>query len=250
MKRDEGSSSRASRVVGALAWLSVFALLALPIGCASIKISKSPASAGEKFARPDRIYVYDFAASADALPAWSEAATTYAGRQATTSERELAAARSLGALMTSELVARIDELGLDAERADEETRPDPGDLVFVGFLGSVSEGSGFKRVVIGFGSGAAEVTSHLEAYLATDTGYRLLGSGEASSKKSHSPGAVVPLVVTIATANPIGLLIAAPIKVGTEVSGRDKAEGVAKRMAGMVADELEVKFREQGWIKR
>lgn len=225
-----------------------FGLLLLA-GCSSIKITDRDEYHGEKLARPDRIYVHDFAARADDLPSWSEAAKTYSGQQATSSADELSAARELGVQMGAELVRRIDAMGLEAERADGTTKPAPGDIAIVGFLGSVEEGSGFKRVVVGFGSGAAEVTSHVEGYLATDDGYVKLGSGQAASKKSRGPGVVVPVAVTIATANPIGLLVMAPIKVGTEMSGRNKIEGVGKRMAGEVADALEKKFREQGWIE-
>lgn len=245
MRRDERKSGKA--------WMNLLTgwlLLLLAIGCSSTKISNRQEYQGEKLARPDRIFVHDFAASAADLPVWSEAAKTYAGRQATASPEELAAARELGGHMATELVARIDAMGLEAERANAQTKPAPGDLVIVGFLGSVDEGSGFKRVVIGFGSGSAEVTTHVEGYLATESGYRKLGSGDASAGKGHTPGVVLPLVVTIATANPIGLIVMAPIKIGTEVSGRNKIEGVGKRMAGDVADELEKKFREQGWIAR
>lgn len=222
--------------------------LLLLAGCSSIQLSNREEYQGQKLARPDRIYVHDFAARAGDLPSWSEAATTYSGREAASSGEELEAARELGIQMGAELVRRIDAMGLEAERADGATKPSPGDLVIVGFLGSVEEGSGFKRVVVGFGAGAAQVTSHVEGYLATADGYRKLGSGDAASKKAHGPGVMVPVAVTIATANPIGLLVMAPIKVGTEVSGRNKIEGVGKRMAGEVADALEPKFREQGWI--
>lgn len=245
-----GARRRALRSGGfhhfGLAWLLAFAIA----GCGSTKISNQERYEGERLARPARIWVHDFAAAADDLPDWSVAAGEYAGRQATASAEELEAARALGVHMTTELIARIDGMGLEAERADSAARPAAGDLVIVGFLGSVDEGSGFKRVVVGFGSGSAEVTSHVEAYLATETGYRKLGSGDASSGKSRAPGAIVPLAVTVATANPIGLLIMTPIKVGTELSGRNKAEGVGKRMADAVADRLAERFEEQGWIKR
>lgn len=251
MRRDERGTTAGGRTIeGAALGALTISWILLMIGCASTKISNRQEYQGEKLARPDRIHVHDFAASAADLPAWSEAAATYAGRQATASPEELAAARELGTHMTTELVSRIDAMGLEAERANGESKPSPGDLVIVGFLGSVDEGSGFKRVVVGFGSGSAEVTSHVEGYLATEDGFRKLGSGDASSGKGHAPGVVVPIAVTIATANPIGLLVMTPIKVGTEISGRNKAEGVGKRMAGSVADELEKKFREQGWLAR
>ncbi|MDC1295865.1 hypothetical protein N8077_06010, partial [Myxococcota bacterium] len=61
---------------------------------------------------------------------------------------------------------------------------------------------------------------------------------------------VVPLILTVATANPLGMIVMLPLKVGQEVTGRNKVEGVGKRMADKIADELEIKFREQGWIDR
>lgn len=243
MRRNDRESREVRRTI------LLVLLLLLATGCSSIKLTNRQEYRGEKLARPDRIYVHDFAATAADLPTWSEAASTYAGKQANASTEELAAARKLGIQMTTELVAQIDEMGLDADRADGQTKPSPGDVVLVGFLGSVDEGSSFKRVVIGFGSGSAQVTSHVEGYLATESGYRKLGSGDADSGTGRAPGVVLPVAVTIATANPIGLIVMAPIKVGTEMSGRNKIEGIGKRMASEVAEALEKKFREQGWIE-
>ena len=121
--------------------------------------------------------------------------------------------------------------------------------MFVGYLTSVEEGSGFKRVMIGFGSGAAEVTSQIEGYQYTQGGFRKLGSGGTTSGPGRSPGVVVPVIVTVATANPIGLIVTLPVKVGSELSGKGTVEGVGKKMADKIADELEKKFREQGWIE-
>lgn len=238
------SRSRGFRLAFAMVWLIGSA------GCSSIQVSNRNEYRGEKLARPDRILIHDFAADPDDLPAWSEAAKTHAGARAQASAEEAAAGRKLGEQMAHELVKRIDAMGLDAERVAGARSPADGDVVIVGYLSSIEEGSGFKRVVIGFGSGAAEVTSHVEGYLATSDGMRLLGSGDASSKKGRSPGAVVPVVVTIVTANPIGLIVTAPIKIGSEMTGRSTVEGVGKRMADKIADVLEEKFREQEWIDR
>jgi hypothetical protein len=238
------SRSRGFRLAFAMVWLIGGS------GCSSIQVSNRDEYRGEKLARPDRILIHDFAADPDDLPAWSEAAKAYAGARAQVTAEEAAAGRKLGEQMAHELVQRIDAMGLEAERAAGARSPADGDLVIVGYLSSVDEGSGFKRVVVGFGSGAAEVTSHVEGYLATSEGLQLLGSGDASSKKGRSPGVVVPVAVTIATANPIGLLVMAPVKIGSEMTGRSKVEGVGKRMADKIADLLEEKFREQEWIDR
>lgn len=224
------------------------ASLALALGCGSIKITDRDEYKGPKLARPDKILIHDFAATVGDLPEWSDAAKANTGAQAAATPEEIEAGRTLGAQMTTELVKRIDDMGLPAERATADSQPGDGDLVIVGYLSSVEEGSGFKRVVVGFGSGAAEVTSTVEGYLSTPEGLRKLGSGAATSGKGRAPGVVMPIVVTAVTANPIGLIIMAPVKIGTEMSGRDTVKGVGKRMSEKIADELEIKFREQGWI--
>lgn len=224
-------------------------LLWLGSGCASIKITDRDEYRGEKLARPGQILVHDFAATVEDLPAWSDAAKAHAGAQAKATQEELEVARKLGVQMTNALVERIRSMGLKAERATPTSETHEGDLVIVGYLTSVDEGSGFKRVVVGFGSGAAEVTSQVEGYQATKDGLRKLGSGTTTSGPGRSPGVVLPVIVTVATANPIGLIVMLPVKVGSELSGKGTIEGVGKEMGDKIADELEKKFREQGWLE-
>jgi hypothetical protein len=232
------------------AWLAMLgSLLLLGAGCASVKVTERDEYRGEKLARPNRIFVHDFAATPDDLPAWSDAGKEHAGQQAAASPKEIAIGRELGVHMAAELVKRIDKMGLDAVRATQNSRPANGDIVIVGYLNSIDEGSGFKRVVIGFGSGTAEIMSQVEGYVWTDYGYRKLGSGTADSTGGKTPGAVLPLIVTIATANPLGLIVMAPIKIGSEMTGRSTAEGVGKRMADTIADDFEKNFfHNQGWL--
>jgi len=83
----------------------------------------------------------------------------------------------------------------------------------------------------------------------TNNGPRLLGSGKLDSAGGKTPGLIVPLAVLAATANPIGLIVIGGMKVAGEVSGRSKVEGSAKRTADEIAEQLEIKFKEQGWIQ-
>jgi hypothetical protein len=144
---------------GSRSGIALLAVVLLLGGCASIKVSNRDEYQGEKLARPDRIYVHDFAATLEDLPAWSEVARSSLAQNSTASPEEVEAGRELGVAMTNALVARIAKMGLSAERASDQSVPHPGDIVIVGYLTSIDEGSGFKRVVVGFGSGAAEITS-------------------------------------------------------------------------------------------
>jgi hypothetical protein len=218
-------------------------------GCSSVQVTERQPYEGEKLARPDHIVVYDFAATPADLPAWSDAASVYAGSSARASADELATGRRLGARVAEELVTKIDAMGLPAVRAEGQPAPEIGDVALIGYFTSIDKGSAAERVAIGFGEGAAALSTVVEGYLATSRGMRRLGSGTVSSEADKTPGVLVPLAVTVATANPIGLAVGGALKVGEEASGKSTVEGVATRVADKIADELRVKFREQGWIE-
>jgi len=218
-------------------------------GCSSIQVTDRQPYEGAKLPRPDRILVYDFAAVPGDLPAWSDAARVYADSSARASADERATGRRLGVRVAQELVSDIDEMGLSAVRAAGQPAPEAGDIALVGYFTSIEKGSAAERVAIGFGEGAAELSTVVEGYRATTRGMQKLGQGTVSSKAEQTPGLLVPLAVTVATANPIGLAVGGAMKVGEEASGRSTVEGVATRVADKIAAELQVKFREQGWIE-
>ena len=97
-----------------------------------------------------------------------------------------------------------------------------------GYFVSIEEGSAGKRVLVGFGSGTAEMRAAVEGYQMTAQGLRLLGSGEVRSGGGAMPGVAVPLAVLAATANPIGLVVGGGAKLygrRREATGSDTIEG-------------------------
>jgi hypothetical protein len=226
----------------------LFVLVALA-GCASTKITGSQHYQGERIARPARIIVHDFAATPADIPAWSSAALRYGSEPGTPqTSKEIETGRELGSRVATELVAEIQDMGLTAVRAAGEPGPHVGDIVIIGYFESIDAGSRMKRMVIGFGSGKAKLRTQVEGYVQTDRGLRKLGSREINSGGNKSPGLVVPIAVTIATANPIGLIATSALKVGGEVTGVSTIKGSAKRTAKEIAEELSLAFQEQGWL--
>ena len=94
-----------------------------------------------------------------------------------------------------------------------------------------------------------EVTTAVEGYQLTKEGPHLLGLGQLESGGGKTPGLIGPLAVLAATANPIDLIVVGAAKVGMEVTGKSKIEGSAKRTAEAIAAQLQIKFKEQGWIQ-
>jgi hypothetical protein len=216
--------------------------------CAKTQVTERQAYSGAPLARPDRIIVYDFAATPADVPAWSAFSGKDAVPTTPRTAEEVALGRELGAQVAEQLVTEIRDMGLPAVRAAGQSTARAGDILLVGYFQSIDEGSAAKRVAIGFGSGSAEMTTMVEGYQMTERGPRLLGSGEVDTRGGKTPGVAVPLAVTLATANPIGLIVGGTAKVAGEVTGRSTIEGAAKRTAEKIAEELRARFQRHGWI--
>ena len=224
--------------------------LMVAVGCASTEVTKRESKIGaEKLVKADRIYVYPFAATQADIPSWATGAQHLAPPKEPPTPEELEVGRQLGALVAKELVEEIINMGLVAVEGSQQSLPKPNDLMIIGYFGAVEEGSTLKRLTLGFGTGAAELTTAVEGYQMTKTGPRLLGSGQLESGGGKAPGLIVPIAVLAATANPIGLIVMGGVKAEGEISGRTKIEGSAKRTAEAIAEQLEIKFKEHGWIK-
>jgi Domain of unknown function (DUF4410) len=228
-----------------VAWLFVFVLMA---GCASTKVTERESYKGGKLPRPDRIIVYDFTANPAKVPPESGFATEKAVATTPPTAEQLKTTEKLGAEVAKQLVADLRDAGLPAVQAAGQPAPQVDDIVIRGYFVTVDKGSAAKRVLVGFGSGDAELMTAVEGYQMTSQGLHLLGSGEVQSGGGKMPGMVLPVAVMAATANPIGLIVGGAVKIAGEADGSDTIEGSAKRTADEIATQLKKAAQEQGWI--
>lgn len=227
------------------------AVLVALAGCAGAKVTERHPGplAGARISRPDHIIVHNFSATAEGIPPDSPMAASVVPPESPPSEAELEVGRQLGVEVARQLVEKINEMGLTAELADQHLEPAHlGDVVLRGYFVTVDEGSALKRVVIGFGSGSAELKTIVEGYVVTAAGLSRIGSGMVDTGGGKGPGMIVPLAVTVATANPIGIVVGGAVKAGTEIAGTSGTRGAAKHTADAIADALKERFQQQGWI--
>lgn len=216
-------------------------------GCASTQITNQTTPAVGQLPRPHHVWVYDFAATAADVPADSALAGQSSASSQTAQHVEMG--RELGGQIASELIAQIDAMGLPAARGDAGTKPRIDDLVIRGSLLSVDAGNEAERLTIGMGAGASELKTAVEGYQMTAQGLRKLGSGTVDSGGSKGPGAAVGVAGLIASGNPAGLIISTGMKVYGEESGSAKIQGRAKATATEIAQALQKRFQDQGWIQ-
>ncbi|MDR4493970.1 MAG: DUF4410 domain-containing protein [Nitrospirales bacterium] len=222
----------------------------LVVGCTSTKVTENTSMYGkEKLPKPDRVYVFPFAATPADIPSWSKAAQMHVKTSRPQSPEAIENGRKLGGLIAEELAAQINEMGLAAFVGGKDTVRRLNDIWLMGYFVAIDEGSATKRIALGFGAGAADLKTAVEGYQVTKDGLRQLGEGKVQSGEEETPGVVVPLVVLAATANPIGLVIGGAAKATGEVTDRNTIVGAAKETAKAIADHLRVKMKEQGWSR-
>jgi hypothetical protein len=226
----------------------IYFALTLVAGCASTQVTEQTPLANETIPRPNQIWVYNFAASPEDIPADSSIKGQVGAPSTPPTAEQIETARQLGALIAQGLAADIQAMGLSAVQAGPGASPQVGDGVIRGYLVSVEGGGTVKRFVIGFGYGTSEMDTVVEGYLMTAQGLRSFGSGTVSSAGGKTPGVIVPAAMTIATGNPIGLIVVGGTKIYGEASGRNTLEGRAKATADEIAEQLRIRFQERGWI--
>ena len=228
--------------------LCLFALV-MVAGCAKTEVADRKILVDQKVPRPDRIWVYDFVATAADIPADSAFAGKTSEHATPQTPEQIEAGRLAGTQVAAQLVEEINNMGMLAMRASSSTTPRINDIVIRGYILSIDEGDATKRVAIGFGSGASELKAAVEGFQMTAQGLRRLGSGTTQSGGSSSPGTAIGVVGLIATANPVGLVVSAGVKAHGEYSGSSKIEGKAKEAAKEIANQIKPRFQKQGWIK-
>ncbi len=225
-------------------------LLAVTAGCASGDVEGSRSYAtGEQIPRPGRIIVYDFAATADDLASSSAITGRYAAPATPQSAEVIRLGRELGSRAAAKLVSEILAMGLPAERARGAAPPSIGNIVITGRFAHIDKGDRTKRMIIGFGKGAAELRTVVEGYHITFNGPRLLGSRDIKAGGGKMPGMAAPLVIMGGIGGePVrAAAISGAMNIVQEL-GPERIQAAADRTAKAIAKELRAAFRQRGWI--
>ena len=228
--------------------IPIFLFALLLGGCAKTEVTSRQEYRGGKLPRPSQIIVHDFSATPDDVPANSALAVQQGRHAMPQTAEEVETGRKLGAQVAVELTSEILKMGLPAVRAMSQPTPRVGDLVLKGHFISIEEGKAGKRVLVGFGAGAANMTAMVEGYQVTPQGLRLLGSGQLESGSGKLPGVAAGAAAWAVTGSPVGLVVGGAMKIRGERKDTQTIEGAAKRTADEIAKQLQVKFKEQGWI--
>jgi hypothetical protein len=217
-------------------------------GCASTKMTNREILVTGHIPRPATIWVYNFAATAAEVPDNSALVGETDLDTTPQTAEEIAEGMKLGNEMATELVTKINAMGMPAQMASLTTKPQINDIIVRGYLLSVKEGSGAMRVIVGFGAGKSSLATMVEGFQVTAKGERKLGYGTVDAGGNKSPGMVLGVATFLATKNPVGLIINGGMQTYNVASGNSGVSGRTKATVDEIADVLKKRFEEEGWI--
>jgi hypothetical protein len=226
--------------------LSLCLALGFLTACASSDVESRREYEGE-LTEPNLIVVYDFSATPQDVPPTSALYGLVERREVPQTAEEVELGRLLGARVAEKLVVDLNERGIPAARAAGGAMPRVGDAAIKGAFVALDEGHQLKRVLIGFGAGAAELGSVVEAFQMREDGLHPLGSGEVVSGGGQMPGVLVPVGAGAAAGTAAtSAVISGSVNVVKE-AGPESIEGAADRTASEVADTIEAVYKKRGW---
>jgi hypothetical protein len=219
------------------------------VGCASTKMSDRETYSAGKLQRPAQIIVYDFVATPDGVAPDSALAGQTAATATPPTAEQVELEKQVGMQIAEELAANIRAMGLSSVRSTPQTFAQENDIMIRGYLLSVDQGSQLKRVALGFGSGSSELKTLVEGYQMTASGPHKLGQGSIDAAGGKMPGGALGVAALLVTHNPVGLAVQAGVQGYGEYTGSAKIQGRAKQAAKEIADQLQIRFKEEGWIQ-
>jgi len=201
--------------------------------------------------RPSRIVVLPFVTSPEevTLDRSPTVALAWKSEGISASEERREVGRQVANALANELVTKIQELGLPAERSPVWPPPEWGSLLVIdGAFLSVDEGTRALRLTIGLGAGASDVRTAVQVYDVVSEGRRLVDSFDIDAKSGRKPGAAETMGAGAAAGH---LAASAAVTVAGSVASEafgDNVEADARRTAEKISKLLSNFFVQQGWI--
>ena len=150
-------------------------------------------------------------------------------------------------MLSDQLVKKLEERDVRAERASDTTLPPANAMVLKGEFVSIDRGSRILRMVIGFGVGATELRVRVQTYQATAFGLRRIAQADAEAKGSKLPGMAAPVGGgLIAGTAATSAAISGGLSLSREVQGSMTDE--AGLLADAIAESTAAFYKRQGWL--
>lgn len=228
--------------------LAVLLVACLP-GCAPTSVQETY-QLDAPLRRPDRILVYDFTGSADEVQLdrgiGAQLQDMTSGVSQTQQQIEIG--RAVARIVSKELIQRLTDIGIPAQRAFGAPTRWGNSLVVEGQFVSIDQGDRTERLVIGLGAGGSDMQTKVQVYATSPGGLQQVQDFSTNVASGMKPGMAETMGVGAAAGS---LAAAAAVGAGTGIASEAWSADVdaeAKRTAKAIAERMQTYFVEQGWI--
>ena len=226
--------------------LTVAITLFIGVGCAQTTIQPLTRVGGANLPLPSRVLVKHFTIDHSVVSEYQGIMRQQPANPDPVA-RQSEIARNVSETLTANLIHGIRQRGFTVEVINQSTLVDDNDVIIEGQFLSVDEGSPLRRLVIGFGSGASKLETHVQVYRGSARQKLMEFATLADSGKL--PGVVATLPVGALAPAGVGVGIAASSAVST---GMNITPSQLTSMAASSAEQavrfLSEFFSQQGWI--
>jgi len=223
------------------------AAVILNIACAQTSIRLVSRGEEKNLRPPARILVYEFAIAGAAVIEYQGIMRQQPSIRDPV-ERQHQTARLAGEALAVHLTHGLRQLGFTVERASPGGPAGEDDLVIDGRFVIVDEGNPVRRLVFGFGAGAATMETRVQVIAASQRHKLLEFATRANSAAMPGAVATVPVAAMVPAGLSAGLTAGSAVATGLTHNSSDVV-----RMAAASADEavryLSEFFAKLGWIK-
>ena len=225
-------------------------LVLLIAGCASTAVQDTYEVANTGMPTPNPVLIYNFAVSPQDIQQNSSIFAKIQRNIENNSQtaEQIQIGHEVADAMATELWQKINNLGLNAVRADQSLQVTPGAIVITGYFVDIDEGNRLRRNLIGLGLGKSSLDSKIRVLAPSPSGYKELIAFDAHADSGDMPGAAVLGPAGAAAGAGTAAVVATNAVAGGVKSYRSASAEQAKKMADKIAAQLATYFAQQGWI--
>lgn len=238
---------KSSNWIGWLATLLTFLMLS---GCAGSRVKETQEITYSGLPKPQQVLIYNFAVTPGEVKQNSSmfARLKRNFQQADQTAGEIEVGREVADALATELVTKIQAMGLNALRVDQNMPVTPGSILVTGHFVTIDEGNSLQRAAIGFGLGASSIDADVAVLAPGSTGYAELIGFTAHSDSGKMPGAAVMGPAGAAAGAGTAAVLSSNAALGVVKHHQSSSATEAQKMADAIAKDLAKYFAKQGWI--
>ena len=193
--------------------------------------------------RPSVMLIYNFAVDSDDVIIDTFGPNFVGSKKVEASDR-LKKGRVVADALSEQLVEKLVESGINAQRATVSTQVPVNAFVVKGQFVTIDEGDQSQRVAIGLGAGQDEIQVQVQIYqMAEDGNLRRIADAEGEAHGRKTPGIGPPAIIAAGGGTAVGVVVSSGMNIKSEAIGGSMTTNIKNLAEELV--ERAVKFFER-----